>query len=761
VGKFLRFVPCLVLCVTAIASDGGTVGRVRLRGQSPTAGGALVPTVRPTLPSDLSTVWLVPDRASRTAAAGFQPFARAVRALDKGDARQAVGLLPPKLLEGTVFSDYATYYRGVALMQLARHPEAAKVFADLKARHPVGYLAEAAATRAGEVAELQWDAAAAYRLYDTLNAAKTAVPDQFLTRKAAAAKRAGKREETIAAYRSVFYDYPLSDLAAPAAVELIALDENPLRPSSKGTRALAFRRARQLFSARRFAEARIAFENLRPDLSDDDRDLGELLIAECDFHLKRYPQARDGLTTWIDRGDRRAEARYYLASTLRELGDAGAFIARTRELVAAFPDSTWAEEALNSLATHYILIDEDARAIEVFREQYRRFPAGARAERAAWKLGWSAYRAGDDREAIDVFESAATRFTRSDMRPAWVYWSARAHERMRASATALQRYRLVTTDYLNSYYGRLAVVRLKELGHKATPIDAANGNGVSHGGEAASPSKQDPSTSLGAGPSTPLGAGAPVPATQAVIRALLSLELYDAALAELEYARRVWGSTPAIVATLGWVHNRKGNLLLGTQSAKRAYPQFVAAGGEDLPDELLRVFFPVEYWDLIKRHSTARGLDPYVVAALIAQESGYDASIKSAAGAYGLMQIMPATGRRLARTLGIKRFSIPMLLKPDINIRMGTLYFSQLVRQFGGNLPLALASYNAGETRARRWQAEKRSLAREVFIDDIPFPETQGYVKRILSGSEDYRRLYGPPGRASASDSSYAGIISP
>ena len=103
------------------------------------------------------------------------------------------------------------------------------------------------------------------------------------------------------------------------------------------------------------------------------------------------------------------------------------------------------------------------------------------------------------------------------------------------------------------------------------------------------------------------------------------------------------------------------------------------------------------------------------------------------------MQIVPATGRRLARTLGIRRFTTSMLTNPETNVRIGTLYFSRLVQQFGGTY-YALASYNAGENRVVRWKADRPGLDEDEFIDDIPFPETQNYVKRILGTAEDYRR---------------------
>jgi len=194
-------------------------------------------------------------------------------------------------------------------------------------------------------------------------------------------------------------------------------------------------------------------------------------------------------------------------------------------------------------------------------------------------------------------------------------------------------------------------------------------------------------------------------------------------------------------ATIAYVYNRIGQMRPGINLMKRAYPQYMANVGE-LPEEILKVIFPMAYWEEIRQHAAKHALDPYLVAALIAQESTFQADIRSSANAYGLMQIIPATGRRLARQQGIARFTTSMLIRPEINLRLGTYYFASLLKQFG-KPHLALAAYNAGDHRVRAWLAERPPLEQDEFIDDIPFPETQNYVKRILGTAEDYRRLYG------------------
>jgi soluble lytic murein transglycosylase len=224
--------------------------------------------------------------------------------------------------------------------------------------------------------------------------------------------------------------------------------------------------------------------------------------------------------------------------------------------------------------------------------------------------------------------------------------------------------------------------------------------------------------------------------------------MYDDALSELRYAQRAWGTSPIVEATIAWTYHQKGELRRAITLMRRAYPQSLTSDGHELPLEIRQVLFPLVYWDLIRKYSQAHNLDPYVVAALIGQESTFDPGARSVANAIGLMQIVPATGRRLARTLGIRRFTPAQLTIPQTNVRLGTLHFSRLVRQFGG-AHFALASYNAGENRVIRWKAERPGMDQDEFIDDIPFPETQNYVKRILGTAEDYRILYGRggPGR--------------
>ena len=698
------------------------------RAQQTTAdpGIALQPTNHPRLPAEASKLWMAParpaqaDRMSTLRTPAAAQFAEAVKLEVDANFARALPILEQPALQQGPLGHYAIFYEGLAQLRLGRAAEARRTFQELQAKPPVGYLNEAAALREAEADESLGDQPAALDVYERLANAKTTSPDDVLMRMGRAARAVGRSEKAVEAFSRIVYEFPFSDLAPLAATELESLPLAPIEPGTNRYK-LELGRAERLFGAKRYAQAKPAFDALKRAASGDDRELVTLRLAEIEYFSKRPRQARDAVRPYVEKASRQGEALYFYAVATRELGDEAEYERTVRRIVSDFPEQSWAEEALNNLASHNIVMNDDEAADATFREMYEKYPTGHYAERAAWKIGWYAYKNGRYAETVRVFEAAAAHFPRSDYRPSWLYWAARAHGQLNEPAIAEARYTLVATDYLNSYYGRLAVKRLNGVApQRRLVVD------------------EEPAEVI------------PLPPNEMTIRALLGLQLYDQAIDELRFAQKAFGDSPAIQATLGWVYNQRGDLRAGINAVKRAYPQYMAAGGEKLPTELLKVLFPLNYWSLIKRYSELHQVDPYVIAALCLQESNFTADIRSPANAYGVMQLLPSTGRQYAKSLKMpRRFSLSMLTTAETNINMGTAKFADLVRQFGG-AHYALASYNAGENRIARWIAERPGIDQDEWIDDIPFPETQNYVKRILGQAEDYRRLYGGPNAAAA-----------
>jgi len=708
------------------AADDATLAPVLLR-----------PTDHPRVPMDLSQFWMAPEKG-RARSAAQANLATAVKFENDGSHSKALALLTnPATRQDGPLGAYVDYYRGLALFRLGRVAEARAAFQTLQSAQPAGYLSELAALREAECDDSLGDHAAELAVYERLAAAKTTAPDDVLMKLGKAALAVGDRDKATAAFEKIYYDYPLSDLVDEAAAEL---DDVPVGAGTiKFNKELA--RAERLFTAKQYPAARAAFEKLRTASEGEVRTQVQLRIAECDYFLHRYRASADALKPFVSSGTRPAEALYYYALAQHELKDNALYHALMRRVVDEFQGTLWAEDALNSLALVDAHDDEDDAADRESAELFDRFPKGRYTERAAWRIGWRAYRRGQYAETVRIFERAAFNFPRSDYRPAWLYWSGRAHEAVNETALAESRYSIAVIDYLNTYYGQLASARLGgRIPDRATvvPARAITTDSVV--------SDDLPTVTL--------------PPNAAVVRALLTAKMYDQAADELHYAQTIWGDLGTVEATFAWTYRQLGQAENGSRqfsfyrgsmnAMKRAYPQYLTAGGERLPREILRIIYPIAYWDLIQKYSAENGLDPYIVAALTCQESTFVANIRSPARAVGLMQLEAATARGLARRLHLP-YSPGLLTNPDTNIRMGTLYLADKIREFG-SVHYALASYNAGEGRVHRWIPEREGLSQEEFIDDMPFYETQNYVRKILATAEDYRRLYGPGAGVSPED---------
>lgn len=154
-----------------------------------------------------------------------------------------------------------------------------------------------------------------------------------------------------------------------------------------------------------------------------------------------------------------------------------------------------------------------------------------------------------------------------------------------------------------------------------------------------------------------------------------------------------------------------------------------------------QALYPLPYWSEVQSWSAAQSLNPVLTLALIRQESRFQPAIRSVAGAMGLMQLMPETAAEVAAQVPLKAFD---LKNPNDNIHLGTRYLSSTFSIYQDNAMLAIASYNAGPGAVAGWLKTLNTSDADIFIETIPFDETQNYVKFVLENYWNYVRLYGP-----------------
>jgi soluble lytic murein transglycosylase len=172
---------------------------------------------------------------------------------------------------------------------------------------------------------------------------------------------------------------------------------------------------------------------------------------------------------------------------------------------------------------------------------------------------------------------------------------------------------------------------------------------------------------------------------------------------------------------------------------------------ESAPLEFWKYAFPLPYRAELERFAKANGLDPFLVAALIRQESEFNPKAVSRMNARGLTQILPGTGRELSRRLKVKTYATASLFVPAVNLQLGTFYLKSIVDNLGGRWEAALAAYNAGPSRAKAWSSWGEFREPAEFIETVPFSETRNYIQTVLRNADTYRRIYASEVRAGLS----------
>ncbi len=247
--------------------------------------------------------------------------------------------------------------------------------------------------------------------------------------------------------------------------------------------------------------------------------------------------------------------------------------------------------------------------------------------------------------------------------------------------------------------------------------------------------------------SSPDGSGknAGVQLPRARLQELLFLRLFDEAYSELKRqgpGTVVQDKGDYLFHLATWA--QRGGLFRQSLDMAEELSELQYAGvpPEGYPPELQNLLYPLPYWDLVVRFGAENGIDPYLLLALMKQESGFQPDAISSAAARGLMQLMPGTARELSRRLRVPYRGSATLYRPEISIRLGTFYLKQMLDDFGGVMEKGLAAYNGGASNVRRWEKKACNPDTIVFVSNIGFRETKLYVLRVLGYYWTYRRLY-------------------
>lgn len=543
---------------------------------------------------------------------------------------------------------------------------------------------------------------------------------------------AGSLAEAAAAYQFVYTQYPLAEAAERTEDALRSLRDKMGAAYPQISPRQSLERASRFLALHEYARARSEFSKLTAELPPGiERDTARVRIGAADYLrgsvTAAYRYLR-GLELPVCEAD--AERLYYLTESARQLDNDDEMMDLIKRLYRSYPTSPWRFKALVTAGNRYLIVNKPDQYIPLYKAAYENFPTETQAPVCHWKVAFHSYvhRKNDARERLrrhlELFSGHSTA-------GAALYFLGRLAERENDWGGARACYDRATASFPHYYYAVLARDRLKDARlARATP----SGETAQYLAALPLPSRR-PEASV------------PTRATTLRIeraRLLRSAGLDDWAETEIRFGAKTDGQAPLLAVELARTASSPFERLRTMKSVSLDY---LSVPYEETVEKFWEYLFPLPYQSDVVRNARQHKIDPFMVAALIRQESEFNPQAVSRAKAYGLTQVLPSTGRLIARKVGIRRFSTRMLFQPSTNLKLGTYYLRSMLDKWDGKWEHTLAAYNAGPNRVADWITWNRFEEPAEFVETIPFTETREYVQAVLRNAALYRRIYedGPP----------------
>jgi soluble lytic murein transglycosylase len=563
---------------------------------------------------------------------------------------------------------------------------------------------------------------------EALNAyAPTNTRPALLLERAQAYKAARQLTRAAKDYQTLYYKYPLSDEAKAAGTSLPQISRELGSEYSAPTLEMQLQRAQTIFDAHKWKDARAEYEKIAAVLRDPahpKRQLALLRIAQTKLHPKGPSTVLSSLTTPDPEVD--AERLFGLSQAYRSEKKESEMFTTLDSIAQKYPHSVWAEEALMAAGNYYWVLLDRGKAVGYYQKLVVAFPDGKNAYNAEWRVAWIAF-LNKQPDADQRLTTFLAKYPVSANAVDALYWLGRSAERGGNPGHARACYEKALERFPQTYFAHAAENRLQRLG----------------------PGTADVVEVLAKIPYPPAlrPFDEPVPAAAADRWAkaqALRIIAFDAS-AELELKNAYFAtSSPRFLLEAAQAAFDQGHFAAGMAYGRIIVPSFESRKISDVPMAVWKTLYPLPYEAALRREAARNDFDPMFAAGLIRQESTFQADIVSYANAIGLMQVLPKTGKILAKQLKV-RYNKQLLYDANYNLQLGMLYIANLVKLTGAP-EYAAAAYNAGEDRIALWKSERNYEEIPELVESIPFTQTREYVQIVLRNAAVYRMIYGAGG---------------
>ena len=715
-------------------------------------------------------------------------FKRGVEAFEKPDYVMAEYYLNQVKDTYSILADHIFYYYAKSLLMEKKYEKAREYYLKLKSYYPDSIFSEKASLEYADLFFMTADYVSAETAYEkfTKDFPNSDVLPYSLFQLSVCQERNGKFSAAFENYKKLWLRYPQSEYSAASYDAITALSNSAKIPKFTPTVDDFYSRGQIFFDLYLYdsalAEYKIILDSAKSKAIDENLYMRTLYrTGMCYFNLQNYSAAKEYLLSSYKKSPSGAFADdnlYFLGRTDTNLDMDDSAIERYAMLLEKFPSSNYADDALYRTGRIYFFRDDFENARKYFKRIVNEYPGGDKLPDAYWELGWIEYKLEDFTSAASTFEGMAGKFKGAMLGEKAMFWKAKSLEKLGDKVTALSIYKEIVSAKTYSYYTFAAKKCLEEAGQtvdlglintSAYPDNPQIGsllpnvyddlNGSASSGTSLSDTSESGNNGTGNNGGTNTsdsasGTGVTTESTSGNASAkivyshidkakeLLVIKLYQSADKEIEAAHSQLENDNIGLLQLSTLYLKSMDYINSQKVISGNYSKLLNSLKSPYKDYLYYLIYPYAFPEYLKKYSAEFGVDPLYVLAVMREESRFDPEAGSYVGALGLMQVMPATGKSIANSLGIKNFNSQMLLDPETSVKMGCFYLSEQLKNFNGNNYYASGAYNGGPGAMSKWISEMGDKNIDEFIELIPYDETRNYIRKVMGSYFFYQMLY-------------------
>jgi len=675
-------------------------------------------------------------------------FSEGIRKFEEGDYLVAEYYFNKIRDTYKVLSDHINYYLAKSLLMQEKYDLSAENYSRIKNIYPGSIFFEKANLEYADLLYIQQKYPEAETNYESFvkNFPKSELLPYSLFQLAICQEKNSKFESAFENYKKIWLNFPENEFAYYAFKNISSLSDKELAGPFTPSNEQIYSRGAIFFGLYQYESAIGEFNKIieagkNSPLPSALHSKTLFKLGMCYFNLRDYQKSTELLISCYEKFPSESyadDSLYFLGRAFTSLGQEDNSISYYQKVLAKYSQGNYADDSLYRIGRIYFLRGDLESAAASYEKIVNNYPGGDKISDAYWELGWIQFRSGNYNNAKNTFQGMKVKFKGSSVGEEAMFWEARCLQKLGENDAAANIYKEIIDSKTYTYYTFASQRSLKSMGVEYD-IPKIDNTVYPDNPKIATllPEIYQDIENINASGSQD---GKFTHIDKA--KELLSLEFYSSAAKEIEAGSGEFEQDNLGILEISTLYLKAKDYLDSQKLIAKYFSKLKSNLNNPYKDYVYYLLYPYGFKEYIDKYSGQFNVDPLFVLAVIREESRFQPDAGSYAGALGLMQIIPKTGKGIASQLGISKFSNQMLLDPEMSIRMGSYYLSRQLESFNQNKYYACGAYNGGPGSMSKWISSWGDKDIDEFIEYVSYDETRNYIKKVMGSYFFYQTLY-------------------